>query len=125
MLGVVARFGLHAIDLAVRGQCLGRQQRAAEQAAAAQWGEQIVKVRHFLQQLHGGCALPGDHMGMVEWRHQRHAALAGDALADGFAVFLEAVVGDDLGTIAARGGQLGGGRVFGHDDGGRHAQDAR
>lgn len=61
---------------------------------------------------------------MVVGGHQRHAALLGNALADRFTVFGKAVIGDDLGTVAAGRIQFGGRGVFGHHDGCGHAQNA-
>jgi len=125
LLHVVAGGGLHADHLALGRQGLGRQQAAREQAAAAQADEEVVQIGHLLQQLQRCRALAGDDVRMVEGRHQGHAALFGQAAADGLAVVGEAVEGDHLGAVFPRGGDLGCGRVLGHDDQGRHIEQAR
>ena len=73
-----------------------RHRAAGQQSAAAQRHEQRVEPADVLDQLQRRRALPGHHVGVVERRNQRHAALVGDAAADGLAVFLVAVVEHDL-----------------------------
>ncbi len=124
LLHIVAGLRLHADHLAARRQLFGREQAARQQAAAAQADEEVVQPGHVFQQLHRGRALAGDDVGMVEGRHEHHAALRGQAPADGLAVFAEAVVGDHLGPVFARGGHLGGGCVLGHDDHRGHVEQA-
>ena len=69
--------------------------------------------RHVLGDLAARGALPGDHEGIVIGAHQRRAALAGNAVGDGFAVFLVAVVEHHLGAIALGALALGEGESAG------------
>ena len=124
LLHIVTRFGLHAVHAALRCQRVGAERRPGDQTATAHTHKQRVQRTVVLQQLQRGRALPGNHVGMVKGRDQRHATLLRQALADGFAVFGVAVVQQHLRAIAARGLDLGGGRILRHHDHGGHAQNA-
>jgi hypothetical protein len=101
------------------GRAPVRRHRAARhQPAAAHAHQQRVERPHVLDQFERRRALPGHHVGVVVGRDQRHAALGGDAPADGLAVFGVAVVQHHLAAglavlVAARGGQLGAGASCG------------
>ena len=122
LLRVVARLRFHADDLALRGE-LGRGQRAAaDQSSAAHAHHQIVECADFLDQLLRHRALAGDDVSVVEGRNQRAAALGDQALRERLAIFVHAVIEDDLGAVVAGGGELGRRRIAGHDDRRGHAQ---
>jgi len=78
-----------------------------------------------LEQLRGGRALAGNDVGVVERRHERHAALARRALGERFAVLAEPVVEQHLGAVAERRLQLRQRRRRRHHDHARDPQQLR
>src|SRR5205085_9574864 len=89
---VVAGLGFDAVDAAARRERARRERRAGEEAAAAQADEERVERPGLLDQLLGGGALAGDHVGVVVRRNQGQAAFFGEPAADRLAVLAEAVV---------------------------------
>jgi hypothetical protein len=128
--GVVVEAGRLADEDLGRGTLvLDRERDAGDQAAArgaAQHGVELGAHRLRLQrELEPDRALPGDHVGVVVGRHQRHAALVADLPADRRAVLAEAVVGLDLGAVGAGVADLDRRRVGRHHDHRRHAEQLR
>ena len=126
---VVIVLGLGDDDLSLRKLCLHRRRNAGDQPAARcrrhhDIGDEPER-RHVLGDLTARGALPGDHERIVIGPHQRRAALRSNAVGDGFAVFLVAVVEHHLGAVALGALALGDGRVRRHHDGGLHAEDLR
>ena len=103
LLHIVARFGLHAVNLASRRQGFGRQGTAAEQSAAAQAHKQGVELAHLLKQLQRRCALTAQHVRVVKRWNKAHAVLGGQSLGNGQRVVLVAVVTHHFRAIAACG----------------------
>ena len=126
---VVIILGLGDDHLRLRKFCLHRRRNAGDQPAARcrrhhDIGDEPERG-HVFGDLAARGALSGDHKGIVIGAHQRRAALAGNAIGDGFAVFLVAIVEHHLGAVALGALALGEGRVRRHYDGGLHAEDLR
>ena len=102
-----------------------RDGRSREKAGSAAGRHDDVEVRDLLEKLERRSPLPGDDRLVVERRHQDDAPLLDEPPRDRLAVLAPAVVEDDLGAVAARGGELQGRRVVGHDDRRGHAEVAR
>ena len=126
---VVIVLGLGDDHLGLRKFCLHGGRNTRDQAAAG--GRRHHDIGHEAQRCHvlgdfaARGALPRDHEGIVIGTHQRRAALARDAVGDGFAVFLVAIIEHDLGAIALGALALGKRRILGHHDGRLHVQDLR
>ena len=88
---------------------------ARQESGPAAGNDQHVERSGLLQQFFRRGSLAGDDVRMVEGRHRHHAALPGDARRHGLAI-LVALVGHDLGAVAARRFQLHLRRVLGHHD---------
>jgi len=86
-------------------------------AAAARAGEEHVNRARGLDQLERGRAGAGHDVEIVVGRDRREAALLAERVRADLAVLGVAVVGDDLGTVAARRLDLGGRGVERHQDG--------
>ena len=84
-----------------------------------------VEVGRVLEQLERGRALAGHDARVVVRRDERQAALLGERAPERLAVLGVAVVGDDLGAVAARRRELGGRRVLRHHDHGAGAEQRR
>ena len=76
---IVSRLGLDAEDAGRRPERLHGDRHARQKTAAAERREDGVEVRHVLEELEPGGALPRDDGDVVERRHE-DSALARDDL---------------------------------------------
>jgi len=63
--GIIGDFRLDADDAAVRRQAFGGDGCAGEKAAATDAGQDGLQSGNLLMEFEGGCALPGDDVGVV------------------------------------------------------------
>jgi hypothetical protein len=126
---VVIVLGLGDDHLRLRELRLHRRRDAGDQPAARGRRDHDVGAEperhHVLGDLAARGALPCDDEGIVIGADQRRAALGRNAVGDGLAVFLVAVIEHDLGAVALGALALGDGRIRRHHDGGLHVQDLR
>ncbi len=125
LLGVIACLRFDTDHLASGRQCTRGQGTAADQATTADADKQGVERTYLLKQLLGCSSLAGNHVRVVERRDQCHAALARQCGGKLFAVLREAVEQHHLGTITARGSNLGLGCVGRHQNHGLDTLQSR
>ena len=115
-VGIVGALRFAAEDGDARTKALNAEARAAEQAAAANGGEDRVQVPYFFEELLGGGGLAGDDAVVVVGMDERGAGFGlhagGGFGAGGDFGFAEG----DFAAVGFDGLALHAGRVFGHDD---------
>ena len=103
---------------------LGRHRDARNQAASANRHDDDVDVVPVANDLETERALSGDELQVVERMHIGQAAVSDELLCFLVRVVPDRAVQNDLGAVAARGGDFRGRRILGHDDHGLDAVDA-
>jgi hypothetical protein len=121
-LPVVAGLGLNADHAAARTECFGGQRCAGQQAAATQRDEQNMQLPHFLEELAGRGALPGDDIRMLERGNEGQAPIARETRGDRLAAFSIPIVKLHPPAVAAGRLDLHRRRILGHDNCGGDAQ---
>ena len=86
----------HADHADLRAKTLGRDGAAGNQSSAADADYNGVKIRNLFKQFQRSRALAGNGPGMIVGWNQGRAGLLRQLLADQYAVFAKAVIGDDF-----------------------------
>lgn len=97
--------------------------RARQQSAAAAGDQQQVEFADLVDQFQRRGALAGDDGGVVVRWDQRQAALLGQSATDVLTRLMLGVVFDHLSAVVSRRRLLYGGRVGGHHDRPRDAEE--
>jgi hypothetical protein len=94
---------------------------AGHQAAAADWGDECIKIGHFGEQLQRGGALAGHDIGMIVWRDEHGTGFLLDAGGRALAGGEVRGTRHDVAAVALDGAALDGRGAGGHDDVGADA----